>query len=690
MSRRKNITATASPAGEGWPARDGWIALGLFAALLMLYYPAIHGTPIWDDENHLTRAEIQSWHGLYRIWFDLSATQQYYPVTHSVFWVEHRLWGDWYPGYHLVNILLHGTSAVLLVRVLRRLEAPGAWLAAALWALHPIEVESVAWMSELKNTLSGTCCLGAALLYLRFDRERSWRVYLAAAGLFFAGLLAKSVIVTLPAALLLMFYWERGKVEWRRDVLPLVPLFAIGIGSGLFTAWVERTYIGASGNDFHFSLLGRVLIAGRVFWFYLGKLIWPDLEFSYPRWQISVAVWWQYVYPIFALGLIGWLAAMRGRWGRGPLVAVLYYGVTLFPALGFVNVYPFRFSFVADHFQYLAGIGPMVLVAAGIARLHTRAGKEWAVAAPCVCGIWLATLGFLTWMQAAIYTDVETLWHATLAKNPDSALAYDNLAELLAKQGRYEDAVAEYQNAIRVEPNCVYACNGLGDLEYRMRRPADAIAAYRASLTGNPEQGDVHGQIGLCLLLEGRLDEAIAEYREAIRLMPSLMAAYDNLGDALYRAGRVGEASDEYREAIRVNPGFATPYYNLGVVQYAQGDTGEAIANIEKSLALDPSNATAAGKLAWILAAAPQTALRNGARAVDLASKVSDAEGGSDPVILRTLAAAYAQEGEFSQAVRVARKALELSDARKIKVLSEALRREMGLYQAGQSYRYSP
>jgi len=688
MSCRKQtlVTAPAQP----WWSRDWLRTLGLFAVLLLVYYPAVHGTPIWDDENHLTSPAIQSWRGLYRIWFDLSATQQYYPVTHSVFWMENRLWGDWYPGYHLVNILLHGATALLLLRVLRRLEIPGAWLAAGLWALHPIQVESVAWMSELKNTLSGVCCLGAGLIYLRFDRERSWLAYFTALGLFFVGLLAKSVIVTLPAALLLVLYWKYGGIRSRRDVLPLVPFFAVGIGSGLFTAWVERTYIGAAGNDFNFSLVGRALIAGRVFWFYPVKLIWPDLVFNYPRWQIDVTAWWQYLFPLLALGLVCALAAMRGRWGRGPLVAVLYYGVTLFPALGFVNVFPFRYSFVADHFQYLAGIGPAVLVAAGIVRLHRLGKNGWSFAAPCLCAAWLTTLAVVTWFQAGIYSDVETLWHATLARNPDSALAYDNLALLRVKQGEYDDAIVEFLNAIRVQPDCVYACNGLGDLYFKLGRPADAVAVYRASLAGDPDQGDVHAQIGAALLEEGDAVDAIAEYREAIRLMPSLMVAYDNLGDALFTAGRIGEAMDEYREAIRRDPKFAVPYYNLGVAEYAEGNVADATANIESSLVLDSTNTAAQAKLAWILAAAPQTALRDGMRAVRLAVRLSESRGGNDPLILRTLAAAYAQTGQYPEAVQVARKALQLADAGNIRVLSDALRREIELYQSGEAYRDGP
>ncbi len=319
--------------------RQDWLLGFLLAALtIMAYQPAWHAGLIWDDDKHITQPELRSLHGLARIWTQLGATQQYYPLVHSVFWAEHKLWGDAATGYHWLNILLHAFSAVLLARILSQLKIPGAWLAAALFAVHPVEVESVAWISELKNTLSGVFYLGAALAYLRFDRSRSGRDYAMALGLFLLGLMSKTVIASLPAALLVVFWWQRGKVPWKRDALPLIPFFIAGIGAGLLTAWVERRFIGAEGSEFNFSIIERILIAGRDVWFYLGKLFWPvDLAFIYPRWNVSQAVWWQYLYPAAGLVLLGVL--VWRRW-RGPLAALLFFVGTLFPALGFFRRSP--------------------------------------------------------------------------------------------------------------------------------------------------------------------------------------------------------------------------------------------------------------------------------------------------------------------------------------------------------------
>src|ERR1700733_4320567 len=270
-----SATKTAVRFDSEQPAR-WWRRYWLWAFLLLTvttlaYRPAWNGTPIWDDDAHLTKPALRSLEGVARIWTQPGATQQYYPLVHTLFWIEHRLWGDWSTGYHLLNILLHCTSALLLVRLLRQLEIPGAWLAAGIFARHPIQVESVAWMSELKNLLSGVFYFGSLLAYLKFDRSRNLAFYVTALVIFALGLMSKTVIATLPAVILVIFWWKRGKLSLTDDLLPLVPFFLLGTAAGLFTAWAERTLIGAEGSDFHYSFIERVLIAGWAIWFYINK-----------------------------------------------------------------------------------------------------------------------------------------------------------------------------------------------------------------------------------------------------------------------------------------------------------------------------------------------------------------------------------------------------------------------------------
>jgi 4-amino-4-deoxy-L-arabinose transferase-like glycosyltransferase len=277
----------------------GWLmAVLLVLATLLAYSPAWQGTPVWDDEPHIARPELHSLSGLVRTWIQPGATQQYYPLVYSIFWLEHRLWGGSTLGYHLLNILLHASSALLVLLILRRLTLPGAWVAAAIFALHPVQVESVAWITELKNTLSGLLFLSSVCAYLLFDQTRSRRWWGLAVGLFVLGLTAKTAIATLPAGLLVLVWWRRGSLSWKSDLRPLVPFFAVGLLAGLFTAHIERKLFGAEGQEFNFSFIERCLIAGHSLWFHLGKLFWPaNLTFMYQRWDINPLVWWQYLYP---------------------------------------------------------------------------------------------------------------------------------------------------------------------------------------------------------------------------------------------------------------------------------------------------------------------------------------------------------------------------------------------------------
>ena len=362
---RRQSTGPALAATQRFAGWEWLLAVALTSAVCLAYQPVWHGGLLWDDyPGHVTAPDLRSWDGLSRIWFEGGATQQYYPLLHSAFWLQHKLWGDATLGYHLVNILLHATAALLVALVLRRLHVPGAYLAAAIFALHPVHVESVAWITEQKNTLSGVFYLAAMLVYLRFDQTRKKSIYGCALGLFLLALLSKTVSATLPGALLVILWWQRGRLSWRKDVLPLLPFFVLGVLGGLLTAWVERTVIRAEGAAFEFTIVERFLIAGRAICFYLGKLFWPvNLTFIYPRWQVSQAIAWQYLFPAGALLLAAALWPVRRRW-RAPLAALLFFIGTLFPALGFLNVFPFRYSLVADHFQYLASLGVITLVAA--------------------------------------------------------------------------------------------------------------------------------------------------------------------------------------------------------------------------------------------------------------------------------------------------------------------------------------
>lgn len=547
---------------------DKTVALFFFilAATFVAYHPALHGGPLWDDFGHITAPELRSLGGLWRIWSELGATQQYYPLLHSAFWLEHRLWGDAYPGYHLANVVLHAASAYLVVLILRRLAVQGAVLAGLIFALHPIAVESVAWISEQKNTLSALFYLASAYVYLHDPRDPRFlrdRRYLLASALFMCALLTKTVTATLPAALLLVLWWKHGTLAWRRDVRPLLPWFVVAIVAGAFTAWFERTIIGAQGEDFALTLVERCLLAGRVIWFYIGKLFWPqNLIFVYPRWDIDASVWWQYVFPVAAVALAGALALLARR-HRGPLAGYLYFCGTLVPVLGFVDVYPFRFSYVADHFQYLAGLGVIVPVAGVLAVAAERLQLQRRAAA--IAGaVLIVALAAATWHRSAVYADAEMLYRDTVARNPGAWMAYQNLGTELAARNRLAEAVEAYEGALRAKSdypaakaNLVLAHMRLGDAAAESPdRVRAAIAHYEAVVRLDPDHFRAHYNLGTLLMdLPDRQSEAFRHLESAVKLQPDSVEARVNLGVLLSGVpGRAEEAIAHLEFAVARRP----------------------------------------------------------------------------------------------------------------------------------------
>src|SRR6266446_2949254 len=412
----------------------------LLAALTILVYrPAWNGGFLWDDDAYVTNNDLlTASDGLRRIWFSLDSPSQYFPLVYTTFRIERGLWGLNPSGYHWVNLLLHVANALLVWRLLVRLRVPGAWLAGAIFALHPVQVESVAWITERKNVLMGLFFLLTVRAWAEFVDEQTkhrWFFYGLALVLYALALFSKTTACTLPAALLLILWLQGRRVDQRR-LLQLVPFVVLALGMGLCTVWWERYHQGTRGPLFAISPLERLLIASRAIWFYLGELFWPsNLTFIYPRWHITPSSPFDYV-PL--LGIAGLCAAIwltRRYFGRGVEVAMLFFAATLGPVLGFIMLYTFRYTFVADHYQYLASIGPIALVCAGAATL----ARSYSQARPFVFGLLacvVAVLTALTWRQSAMYADIESLWRTTIARNPDCWMAYNNLGAVLYRRAR--------------------------------------------------------------------------------------------------------------------------------------------------------------------------------------------------------------------------------------------------------------
>ena len=606
----------ASPAEPPVSAVPRGRLLGLaalvFLATLLAYGPALRAGFVWDDDAHVTKPALQSLHGLGRIWGELGATQQYYPVLYSAFWLEHRLWGDSPVGYHVANVLLHATAACLFGLVLLWWGAPAAGtegrmvgadrsrahatrcvtdlplFAALIFALHPVSVESVAWIAEQKNTLSTVFYLLAALTYLEWREglpTKAARPYLywVAFALFVLAVLSKTVAATLPAALLVVAWWRRGRLAAKEDVVPLLPWLAFGAGAGLFSAWVERTYIGAQGAVFALGFVDRCLVAGRAACFYLRELFWPvNIAFIYPRWSVDAAAAWQYLFPLGAIGALAICWLVRGR-SRGPLAAALFFVGSLFPTLGSFNVYAFAFSYVADHWQYLANLGIIAAVAAGLAALPWSRRIAGAGGAAL-----LALLAVLTWRQCRMYDNVETFYRTILAGNPAAWMAHDNLGVVLAHSGRLPEAVEHYREALRLKPDSAEIYHDLGTALTQTGQVPEAIADYEQALRLQPAYAEAHYHLGSVLAQQGRLEEAVGQFEQAVHAKPGYAEAQNNLGSALAMLNRMPEATIHFEAAVRLDPDSAQARCNLAKALAQQGRMAEAVDQLRAALRIKP------------------------------------------------------------------------------------------------------
>ena len=605
-------SAAASAAAPTPSGRDWLFVLAIFAAVLLAYQPVWRAGFIWDDDSHLTNNPcIVGPLGFKDIW--TSPAGYYFPLVTTSFRLLHALWGLDPLPYHLVNVLLHAASAALLWQVLRRLRVPGAWLGALLWALHPVQVESVAWISELKNTQSALFYLLAIGCFLRWvgptrsiEERGSIGHYLLALLGAAAAILSKSSTVMLPVVLGLCWWWTKGQWRWRQ-VLWLAPFLAVSAAAGVWTIWEQRFHSGALGPDWSQSGPERLIIAGRAVWFYLGKLAWPHpLIFIYPRWTPDAARVASYLPAAAAAAGLAFLWWRRRRLGAAFFAAACF-SVSLFPVLGFFNVYFFRYSFVSDHFQYLASMAALALAGAGVATAGAKLGKRGAMVRPALCALLLVTLGGMTWRQSQVYADEGALWQDTLAENPACWIAHTNLGGLLVKAGRFADAINHLQEALRLHPGIEQAEYNLGLGLFKAGRPAEAIPHYEESLRLRPNDADTFSRIGDALVKLGRLPDAADRYEASLRLNPADPLAQNNLGVALLQMGRPAEALPHFREAVRLKPGYAEAQNNLGNVLVESGRTIEGLGHLRAATKAEPNFADAHYNLAVALLGAGRT-----------------------------------------------------------------------------------
>ena len=885
----RGSSTPTEPGRPDWHRRRAVLAAFAIPLLtILVYLPALHGGFIWDDDILVTKDRLlKSWEGLWSIWFS-TEPYDYLPLTLTSFWLEWRLWGLNASGYHLTNVLLHGASALLLWRVLRRLQVPGAWLGAVLFAIHPVCAGSVAWIAERKNTLSLVFYLLSLLWYLRFDElalpQHAARntqhatppvpsslfhspssLYLLSLAAFLLALLSKGSVVMLPVILLLCVWWRCGEQQRREPMVEsrepqarppaatspgprisrprpstfdprlfwqLVPFFALSLVFGLLTVWFQSHRSMGGVGEHTDALLVRLLGGSWAVWFYLGKALLPfNLSMIYPRWPINPASAISYLPALLLLGLLALLWRSRVPWARPLLFGFGCFVVNLVPVLGFFDIYFFTFARAADHFQYLALIGLLVLVAAGLARGLGRPAPNAGVPSPgwrsavyvIPASALVLCLSVLTWHRAAVFAHPLSLWRDAVQKNPRSWVtrnnygnaleahrqfdeaafqytqalrfnpdnvdahinmgivltkqgrldeatrhlqralqiaptypgAHFNLAAILSKQARFDEAIGHYQaalqsrgylpeahnnlgnifsqqgkpeaalahyaEALRLDPDFVEAHNNLGNLlgkqgrlqdalaqyaevvrlnlshpnaNYNLGRAAleqgrltEAIARFRIALQGQPEFAEAHHNLALALELQGRTVDAAEHYRAALRVKPDLAGAHYHLANLLLKQKHTDEARRHFMEALRSDPAMAEAHYQLGVIAAEQKDTVETIKRWQEALRLKPDWLEPLNNLAWLLATHPDPKVRNGTQAVKLALRATGLTRQRDAGAFDTLAAAYAEAGQYKEAVAAAEQALKLANASGDKELVNQIQAHLDLYRTGRPFR---
>lgn len=650
-------------------------------ATLIAYLPAMRAGFIWDDDHYVTRNELlETWDGLPRIWFDIFPRPekyplpQYYPLTHTTFWLEYRLWGLNPAGYHINNVLLHIANAMLIWLLLRKLSVPGAWLAAAIFAVHPLNVESVAWVTERKNVLSLLFFLTSLYVYLRFagvivgapkieapvkpksdspDDEPAvefqlftlpddpQRLYALAAVLFLAALFSKTVAYALPAVVVLILWWKKPRVT-AKDLLALVPFVIVGLAMGLLTSYMEKYRVGIAlrPGPWHYAdspiadFGARCIIAGQAIWFYVAKLIAPlGLSFNYPRWELNPSNIASYLYPLTAAAaMIGVVALHRRLGGRGTVVAVLVFVGLLFPALGFVNVWPMQFGFVANHFAYFSTIAACALFAAVLSRYATvdvLAGVAATV---------LVVLAVLSFREAGTFIDSRTLWYsawdrsgktswlaannyalqvigeapekaekwfqAGLQINPKNVDALRNLSFLAASRALALQELERAEKAAATQPGAstqpgAASQPGAATLPVATSLPAprssadyfaEAIDLCNQAIAIDPAYIDAHFFLGRIYLMLGRIEDARQAFYACLKIMPEMLEPHLMLGRIAMQEGNIDAAVNILLAAAKLHPESSETHSMLGTALMQKGDVRNGLEEWDNAMRFDPKN----------------------------------------------------------------------------------------------------
>ncbi len=542
--------------------------LSLVFLIVLAYIPALKASFVWDNTGIVENVFLRTGQGLWKIWVTPWATAEphYWPVVYTIFWIEYHLWGLAPFGYHLVNVLLHAFNTILIWKILQRNSIPGAWLAAAIFGLHPVHVESVAWLIELKDVLSGMFYLVGFLAYMDFENTQNLKWYMLSIGCYVFAVLSKSVAISLPLAILLWYWYKKERLDIKK-IFILIPFFAVGAILVLWDMHLTRLQ-----TPFHTDLLfiDRFLLAGHAIWFYIGKLSWPSsLTTFYPMWQIKAKDIWQYIYPVMIGIVIVVLWFQRKRIGKGPFIAVLYFIITLGPMLGFIDFEYMVYSFVADRFQYLASIGLIALFVACIVWVTDKLeNSTFAVGSFII----LLTLSILTWHQCGFYKDSETLLKYSLTKNPNAWSAWLTLGIIATNNGDLVEGEKDFHKVLEIRPENSDALNNLAYILSQQGKFDQALSYLYNIVKIKPSDADAYNNIGVILNQQGNFDGAVANFFKALEIRPQYLEARNNLGRCLMQQKKYKEAVNQFLTVLQINPGDSKAQENLELIKTLSKD----------------------------------------------------------------------------------------------------------------------
>jgi Tfp pilus assembly protein PilF len=675
------VPVTSGPRDTRW--RVPVICLALAAITFAVFGQTVtHEFIDFDDDAYVYNNPVVE-QGLTPHGVAWAFTRVHSSNWHPLTWLSHmldvQLYGLKPGGHHLTNALIHTATVIALFLVLRQMTG-AIWrcaFVAAVFAIHPLRVESVAWVAERKDVLSGLFFMLTLGAYVRYARG-PWSAarYGLVVVLFAMGLMCKPMLVTLPFVLLLLDYWPLQRPESAgklvREKLPLLALSA----AGCMVTLLSQTKALQAGESVPFSMrLDNALTSCVI---YLREMVWPSglaVLYPYPQHgQPASAV----VAAVILLTAISALAVWQRKKKPWLLMGWAWYLVMLLPVIGIIQAGAQAY---ADRYTYLPEIGVVLALTWWVAERGTNR--------IALAGLMIATVAALmvcAWKQTGYWKNNETLWTHTISCTRDNYLAHYNLGTAFLNQGKLDDAMREYQAALEINPASVDSLINLGDVFLRMGKPNDAIAQFQRAVDIDPNRGEAHYNLGIALSRMGREEEAISQYEYALELKPADGKAHDDLGTLLLQHGRVNEAITQYRQALEINPNNEKAQNNLGNALLQNGELGEAIACFRKALQLKPNEPSIENNLAWLLATSPQASLRNGNEAVNLAGQANALTGGGNPIVLHTLAGALAEAGRFPEAMAAARRALAVAQAQSNTLLAGELQSEMKLYQAGHPY----